>query len=123
MPLGLQGRQREHDIGSADFAAVVKGDARPQPEPVDQSIGGDGQLVGREQIDRIGLVKRARHQRGKGDAHAVGGIALDDIGVERIEGGAARADQLREQSALGRIDIDVIEILKIRRVFQVAEGR
>ena len=52
-------------------------------------------------------------------------VALEDVGVQRIEGRKdwlkPRADELRKHAALRRVRIDVVEIRKVGRIFQIAE--
>ena len=55
-------------------------------------------------------------------------IAFQNVGVQRIEGlerlivGAHPRDR-RKQPTLGRVDIDVIEVMKVARIFQIAKSR
>ena len=76
MPLALQRRQRKRHVGCGDLAAVVEGNARPQPETEHQPVGGDGQFIRRQEIDRVRLVERPRHQRGESELHSVRPVAL-----------------------------------------------
>ena len=70
----------------------------------------------------------ARHQGREGQLHALRGVALEDVAVERIEGEEVlierrdRAD-LREHAALRRVRIDIVEMLEVGGIFEVAEGR
>src|SRR5262249_7079228 len=76
----------------------------------------------------VRLVARARHQRGKGQLHALGSVALEDEAVERIEGEkilvveTVRAD-LGKYAALGCVGINVIKMREIRPVGEIAESR
>ena len=65
MSLALQRHQRKRDIGCSDLAAVVKGNAWAQLETEYQPVGGDGQILRRQEVDRVRLVERPRHQRCK----------------------------------------------------------
>src|SRR5262249_36251954 len=68
------------------------------------------------------------HQRREGHIHALCALALEDVGVQRIEGevglviGTDRGDQ-REGPALRRGRIDVVEMMELGGIFQIAEGR
>ena len=100
----------------------------PHREAVGELVGRNPHRLRRKPVHRVGFVVGARHQRIKGQLHALGAFALEDEGVERIERleglivGAGRRDR-RKQTALRRIRIDVVEMLEVGRVFQVAEHR
>src|SRR5262249_59119838 len=70
----------------------------------------------------------ARHQAREGELHALRAVALEDEDVERIEGekvlieDPVRSD-LGERAALGRVGVDVVEMLERRRIFEIAERR
>src|SRR6185312_6422759 len=55
-------------------------------------------------------------------------LAFQDVAVKRIEGEegaviAAARNDFRVHAALGRVRIDVVEMVEIRRIGEVAEGR
>ena len=66
------------------------------------------------------------HERGESQLHALRRVALEDESIERIEGEEILVVELirpdlREAAALRRIRIDIIEMLKIGRVGEIAE--
>ena len=101
---------------------------RPQGKAVGGLVRGDLHRPRDEPIHRVRLVIGARHQRRKGHVHALRALALQDIGVERVEGKerlverALRGNE-REHSPFRRVDIDIVEMMKIGRIFQIAEHR
>src|SRR5262249_28860468 len=76
----------------------------------------------------IRLVRGARHQAREGQFHALRAVALQDEAVERIESqdvlieSSARSD-VRKHAALRGIRIDIVELLEVRRILEIAEGR
>lgn len=110
------------------FRPVMESGFRPQRETVGQFIRRDLHGLGNEAVHRVGLVGGAHHQRRKRHVHALSAFALQDVGIERVEGliglvvGAHRRDQ-RKQPTLGRVHIDVVEMMKVRGIFQIAEYR
>ena len=108
--------------------AVVKARLGPHREAIGELVGRNLHRLRGEAIHRVRLVAGARHQRRKGQVHALRALALEDEGVERIEGeeglivGATDGIE-RKQPALRRIRIDVVEMLEVGGIFQVAEHR
>ena len=86
MALGLQRGQREGGVMRGQFRAVVKPGLRPQRETIGQLVGRNLHRFGHQAVHRVGLVARARHQRREGQVHALRAFALQDKGVERVEG-------------------------------------
>ena len=83
-------------------------------------VRGELDLFGDEAVFAAGLVF-GRYRQGIEDlAYPRRRHPIDDKGVEGVEG-ADREEAHR--SALRRVRVDVIEMLKIRTVFQVAEQR
>ncbi len=99
VPLGLQRGQRKGGVVRGQFRAVVKPGLRPQRKTIGQFIGRNPHRFGDQAIHRVGFVVGARHQRRERHVHALCAFALQDIGVERIEGlvrlviGANRRDE------------------------------
>ena len=128
MSLVLEDFQREGDVVRGERAAVVERDAGPHEEAVGEPIIRYLHRAGGEAVHGIRLVRGARHQAREGELHALRAIALEDEAVERIEGekvlieGAARPD-MRKRAALGRIRVHVLEMLEVRRIFEVTERR
>ena len=128
MALRLEGGEREHDVLGADAAAVVEARLGAQEKAIGQAVGGNGDRTGGEPVHRVRLVGCARHQRREGELHPLRAVALEDEGVERVEGQEIlvelpRRSHLGEGSALRRVRIDIVEMAEVRRVFQVAERR
>src|SRR5215469_9138152 len=128
MALVLEDFQREGDVVSGERTAIVKRDAGPQQETISESIGQYLHRARSEAVQRVGFVLGARHQAREGELHTLRAIALKDEAVERIEGekvlieGPSRPD-VGEQAALRGVWIDVIEMLEVARIFEIAEGR
>ena len=124
----LEDFEREGGVMGGERAPVVESDAWPHQEPVGQAIRGNAHGARGKAVERVRLVGGARHQAAKGELHALRAVALEDEDIERIEGekvlikDAVRPD-LREGAALGRVRLDIVEMLEARRIFQVAEGR
>ena len=110
-----------------ELGAVVEARLRPQCEAIDEAVRRDAHRARDEAVHRIGFVGGRRHQGGEGELHALRGVAAQDVAVERIEGEEvlivlpARAD-LREHAALRGFRIDIIEMAKVARIFEVAEA-
>ena len=108
--------------------AVVEFRFRPDEELIGQAVGRAANFCRGEAVHGVRLVAGADHQRGESQLHALRRIALEDEGVERIESekilivDLIRPD-LREFAALRRVRIDVVEVRKIRRIAEIAEGR
>ena len=128
MATALENIQRERGVTGGEPGPVVKSGLRPNREAIDQTIGGNRHRFRCKAIHRIGLVARTRHQRRKCQAHALRAIAFHHEGVERVEGlerlivGTPGRDGRKEPS-LGRADIDVVKLMKVRWIFQIAERR
>src|SRR5215472_11073905 len=100
----------------------------PQQEAIDEAIWRNPHGARRQAVKRVRLISTAAHQGGEGELHALRGVALEDKGIERIECNEvlvelSRRPELREGTALRRVRIDVIEMLEVRGIFEVAEGR
>ena len=110
-----------------ELAAVMEARFRPHREGVGQTVRRNAHALGREAIHRVRLVGGAHHERSEGQFHSLRRIALEDVAVERIEGEERlvelprRAD-LREQPALRRFRIDIVEMRKVGGIFQIAES-
>lgn len=103
--------------------SIVKLRFGPNTETIDRLVGGHADRFCGKAIHRIRLVAGAHHQRRERHVHAVRAIALEDIGVERVEGlerlvvGGGRRDR-REHPALRCIDVDVIELAEVAGYFR-----
>ena len=128
MAFFLQHAQGKGGVPRGQLRAVVKSRLGAHRETVGQLVGGDLYRLRGKPIHRVGFVVGAHHQGHKGHIHALRALALEDVGVERIKGekrlvvGADRRDQ-RKCPALGGRRIDVVEVMKIGRIFQIAKGR
>jgi hypothetical protein len=105
-------------------AAIMELDATSHQEPIAELVGRDLHRPRSETVQGIGLVLGACNQAREGDLHALGGIALKDKAVEGIEGERvlienSRRRNMREHSALRGVRIDIIELLEVRRIFEV----
>ncbi len=101
---------------------------RPHREAIHQPVRRYLHGLGGKPVHRVRLVVCAHHQRRKRHVHALRAIALHDEGIERVEGlvglvaGAHRRNE-RERAALRGIDIDVVEVMEIGGIFEIAERR
>src|SRR5215470_12931137 len=126
--LVLENFQREGDVVGGERTAIVERDAGPQQETISESVGRYLHRTRSEAVQRVGFVLGARHQAREGELHTLRTIALKDEAVERIEGekvlieGPSCAD-VGEYAALRGVWIDVIEMLEVGRIFEIAEGR
>ena len=126
--LFLQRIERPRHVMRSERRAVVEFRLVAQRKTVGQAVIGDAHALRRQPIHGVGLVARAHHQRREGVVHAEGALALEDVGIERIEGEkravvAAARHGFRIDAAFGRGRIDVFEVRKICRVSEIAEGR
>ena len=114
----LEGLERPDHVVGGDGGAVVKPGFGPQRE------GGVGKIF--RHLDRFrdqpvpggNFVHRRRHQGLVYLADAGRGVALDDIGIERIE----RADgETPQRAALRRVRVHVIKVPETGGVFQLVQ--
>src|SRR6202011_376087 len=94
-----------------------------------------GCLIGRnpygardKPIERIRLVAASAHQRIENEPHSGGAVALQDIGIQRIEGGevlvsGGRADLKHDLAALRGIGIHIWKMAEAGRLGEIAEDR
>jgi len=124
----LQHVERKGNVLRGQLRAVVKSSLGAHREPVGSVVRRNLDRFRREPVERIGLVARTGHERRKDEVHALRALALEDVGVEGVEGeerlivGADRRDQ-GKRPALRRIDIHVLEMVEVGRIFQIAECR
>ena len=124
----LEDRQREGDVMGGQLGAVVKARLGAHQVAVGLAVGRNAHRARRQPIHAVRLVVRARHQAREGQLHALRGVALEDVAVERIEGEEVliehpvRAD-LREDAAFRGLRIDIVEMGEVARIFEVAEDR
>ena len=127
-PLSFRMLKREGDVLRRQPRAVVEARLGAQQEAVGQLVVRDAHAPRDEAVERIRLVAGCRAIRlSKVSAHAGGAVALQHVDVEGVEGVEVLvADGLldldREGAALRRLRIDVVEMLEVGRVFQVAEA-
>ena len=100
---------------------------RPDEEPIGEAVGRDPHLCRRPGRTWRRARPRTRHQGGEGQFHALRGVALEDVAVERIEGEEVLVElpawpDLRKHSALRGVRIDVVEMAEVRRIFEIAES-
>src|SRR6516165_8657099 len=126
--LVLENFQREGDVVGGERTAIVERDAGPQQETISEPIGRYLHRACSEAVQRVGFVLGARHQAREGELHPQSGIAPEDEAVERIEGEKVLIEgpscpDVGEHAALRGAWIDVIEMLEVGRIFEIAEGR
>src|SRR5262249_43740417 len=119
---------REGDIVGGERVAIVELDPGPQQKTISEPVGRYLHRARSEAVQCVGLILGARHQAREGKLHTLRTIALKYEAVERIEGervvieGQSCPD-VGEQAALRGVWIDVIEMLEVGRIFEIAEGR
>src|SRR6516162_4452059 len=128
MALVLEDFQREGDVVGGERAIIVELDPGPQQKTISKPIGRYLHRARSETVQRVGLILGARHQAREGELHTLRTIALKDEAVERVEGekvlikGPSCPD-VGKHAALRDVWIDVIEMLEVGRIFEIAEGR
>ena len=123
MTLLLQRLEGEHHVVGGDRAAVAELRLRPELEGHRHAVVGDLGALRDEAVDRVGFVRCAGHQRIEQEVEALRRVTLENEIVEAVEGGdAAPADQ-GEGAALRRVGIDVVEMIEVGGVGEIAEGR
>src|ERR1700751_2610299 len=128
MALLLQDIERESHVLRRERRTVVEFGAGADEKLIDETIGRAGDFLRSKAVHPVRLVAGADHQRGEGQLHALGGVALENESVERIKREkilvveTVGAD-LRKPAALWRVWIDVAEVRKIARVGEIAERR
>src|SRR6516164_1980030 len=126
MALFLQDVEREGHVLRRERRTVVEFGASADKELIDEPIGRAADLLRGKAVHRVRLVAGADHQRGEGQLHALGGVALENESVERIEREkiliveTVGAD-LRKHATLWCVWIGVAEVRKIWRVGEFAE--
>lgn len=108
-------------------AAVMEGDPGPHQKMIGQLIRGYPHRARRQPVERIRLVEGARHQAREGELHALCAVTLEDEDVQRIEGEKVLIENpvgadLRERAALRRVHVDIIVMLEVGGIFEIAEG-
>ena len=127
MPLGLEDVERKGDIGRGEAGAVGETRLGPQQEAIGQLVLGVAHRPRDQAIDGIRFVAIAVHQGVETTGHAGRPVALlgkDIESVERIEilVAAGRGQLQGQQPALGRVRVDVGEMLEVGGQGEVAEG-
>src|SRR6516164_251043 len=126
MALLLQDVEREGHVLRRERRTVVELGVGADEELIDEPIGRASDFLRGKAVHRVRLVAGADHQRGEGQLHALGGVALEKESVERIEREkiliveTVGAD-LRKHAALWRAWIDGAKVRQIRRVGELAE--
>jgi hypothetical protein len=128
MALLFEQRQRERGVVGGQRAPIVELDAGTHQEPVDQAVLRYSNGPRGKPVQSIRLVRSAHHQACESELHALGGVALQNEAVQRIESqtvlieNQVRTD-IRERPAFRRIRVDIIELLEVGRIFEVPERR
>src|SRR5262245_61059485 len=128
MALFLEDFQREGDVVGGERATIVELDLGPQQKTISEPVGRYWHRTRSEAVQRVGFVLGARHQAREGELHTLRTIAPKDEAVERIEGEKVLIEgpscpDVGEYAALRGVWIDVIEMLEVGRIFEIAEGR
>src|SRR5262245_12511480 len=128
MALVLKEFQRKADVKGGQLTSIVKRDAGPHQKTISESVGRYLHRARSEAVQRVGLILGARHQAREGELHSQSGIAPEDEAVERIEGEKVLIEgpscpDVGEHAALRGVWINVIEMLEVGRIFEIAEGR
>ncbi len=124
----LEDVERESDVMRGERTAVVKPGAGSHQKAAAEPILGYLHGARGQPVHGVRLVLGAYHQAREGQLHSLRAVAFEDEAVERIEGekilvvGAGRPD-VGEHAALARIGIDIVEMLEVGVILQVAEGR
>src|SRR5262245_54810552 len=126
--LVLENFQREGDVVGGERTAIVERDAGPHQETISESVGRYLHRARSEAVQRVGLILGARHQAREGELHTLRTVALKDEAVERVEGEKVLIEgpgcpDVGEHAALRGVWINVIEMLEVGRIFEIAEGR
>src|SRR4051812_23538954 len=111
----------------SEVTAIVELDPEPHEETIGASVGRYSHSARSKPIQSIRLILCSRHQARERQLHALGGIALENEAVEGIECDQVLIEyptrsNVREHAALGSVRIDVIELLEIRSIFEIAKG-
>ncbi len=98
----------------------------PQKKAVGCLVGRNPDGARDKPIERIRLVAASAHQRIENEPHSGGAVALQDIGVQRIEGGeilvaGGRADLQHDLAALRSIGIDIRKMAEAGGQGEIAE--
>ena len=104
----------EGHVRRGDGAFVVKPGVLPQVEGHGRTVRGQFHALGQQAVFREGLVQGLHRQGVEDEAQAVGGISLDDEGVEAVEGADGRQPDL---AALDGGRVRVFEMREVRTVF------
>src|SRR5262245_27580055 len=126
--LVLENFQREGDVVGGERATIVELDPGPQQKTISEPVRRYLHRARSETVERVGFVLSARHQAREGELHTLRTIAVKDEAVERIEGEKVLIEgpscpDVGEHAALRGAWINVIEMLEVGRIFEIAEGR
>src|ERR1700716_3296484 len=128
MALVFEQRQREGDVVRSERTPIMELDAGSHQEPVGQAVLGYSNGPRSKAVQGVRLIRSAHHQTCESELQALGGVALQNEAVQRIERQTVlienqiRAD-IRERAALRRVRVDIIELLEVRGVFEGSERR
>ena len=113
----------EDDVVGGDRDAVGEFRLGPQVEDHPAAVLGVFQALGDQAVGGVGLVGRAGEQAVVEQAEALRRLALQDEGVEAVEGLAAAGAAEAHGAALGGVGIDEVEVLEVGRILEIAEAR
>ncbi|MNM89464.1 hypothetical protein D3C81_1016960 [compost metagenome] len=117
-----QGVEGEHHVFGVHRVAVMKTRFGAQVEAHPAVVRGFFDLAGDQAVLGERFIQALGHQGVVDQANVVGGYALVDERVEAVETAEAG---LAKGAALGRVGVDVVEVLEAGRVFRrfVVEGQ
>ena len=121
MPLLLEDVEGENGVVRRDGGAIGKACFGSQAEGHRLAVGGHVRCLRNEAIGRVGFVRSPHHEAVIDEPQALGGIALQNEAVEAVEGLQRRRADGDDASALGGGWVDVLEVLEIGRILEVAE--
>ncbi len=122
-PFSLRVLKREHDVVGGERRAVGELCLGPQLEDDRHAVGRHLGAAGDEPVDGVRLVERARHQAVEQVLEPLRRVALEDEVVEAVEGRAPGGADHRQAAAFRGVGIDVVEVLEVGRILQLAERR
>src|SRR3981189_3321106 len=128
MALVFEQGQREGDVVRSERTPIMELDAGSHQEPVGQAVLGYSNGPRSKAVQGVRLVRSAHHQTCESELHALGGIALQNEAVQRIERQTVLIENqirpdIRERAALRRVWVHIIELLEVTGVFEVPERR
>src|ERR1700730_10040994 len=106
----------------------MEGDPRPQREAIAEPVRRQPHAARCKPIERIRLVLGSAHQARKSELGPLRAIALENEAIEGVESEEVliertRGSNMREDTALWRVRVHIIEMLEVCGIFELPEGR